>query len=234
MMRSSRARVVVSAAGGGGMLERIQRALKPAQKPAKKPRFQRAVGCALGLSEPPPGLELCTVAGGCFWGLQLAFERLDGVVSTKAGYTGGDLETPPTYELVLTGETGHAEAVQIVFDPAQVSYAELLDVFFAQIDPTTRNRQGKDVGTQYRSAIFCRTAAQRELAEVRIAAENETLLATSISAVRLGRKVVTTVESAGPFWEAEKMHQLYLAKGGRFGRAQSAAKGCTDPIRCYG
>jgi len=180
-------------------------------------REQQAVGAngqQLPLSEP----QVLVVAAGCFWGVELAFARLPGVVSTDVGYTGGH-SSNPTYRAVTRGDTMHAEAVRIRFDPQSVTMESLLDVFFDVHDPTTKNRQGNDVGTQYRSAIFYN--GEDELIKARAALEREEL--------RRGKKVATTIEPLGDFTRAEDYHQAYLEKGG-----QSAAKGNEAPIRCYG
>ena len=135
-------------------------------------------------------------------------------------YRSGGSMPDPSYEDVCTGKTGHAEAVQVIYEPNEVSYRELLDVFRQHHDPTQVNRQGNDVGPEYRSAIFYHDDEQKRQAEEW---RNEISgAATEISA-----------ENSN-FWSAENMHQRYLERGGRFGRAQSAEKGCTDPIRCYG
>merc|ERR1712216_236348 len=162
--------------------------------------------------------ERATVAGGCFWGLELTFQRVPGVIRTSVGYTAGHM-IDPTYEDVCTGMSGHTEAVDMEFDPATVSYSEILDVFWDQHDPTTLNRQGNDCGTQYRSGIYCHTEEQQKIAESSKAAEAE----------RLGRPVVTEIAQAGKYYMAEAYHQQYLAKGG-----QCAAKGDLTGIRCYG
>lgn len=147
--------------------------------------------------------EEALLAAGCFWGVEHLFLDLDGVLSTEVGYTGGHTENP-TYHQVTTGRTGHAESVRLVFDPSVVSYAEVLDYFFRLHDPTTRNRQHNDVGTQYRSAIFYTSEAQRKVAE-RVKAE------VDASGV-FDRPVVTEIVEAGPFWSAEEYHQDYLKK----------------------
>jgi peptide-methionine (S)-S-oxide reductase len=155
------------------------------------------------LAAPGSGTEIATLAGGCFWCLEAVFDELRGVESVESGYMGGHVERP-TYEAVCSGETGHAEVVQLRFDPQVVSFRDLLEVFFSIHDPTTPNRQGNDVGTQYRSAIFYHSAAQREQAEAMIEA--------------LGRErvfpapIVTEVTAAGPFYPAESYHQDYFAR----------------------
>jgi len=147
--------------------------------------------------------ETAYLAGGCFWGMQDLIRRLPGVVSTRVGYTGGDLENA-TYRHVCTGTTGHTEAVEIVFDPEQVSFRDLLELFFQIHDPTTPDRQGNDRGTQYRSAIFWHDEAQRKTAE-------DTIADVEASGLWPG-KVVTEIAPAGAFWEAEPEHQDYLQR----------------------
>lgn len=150
-----------------------------------------------------PARETATLAGGCFWGMEEILRQIPGVVSTRVGYTGGVTEHP-RYAQVHAGDTGHAEAVEVVFDPARLSYEELLGFFFRMHDPTTLNRQGNDVGTSYRSAIFYHSAAQRETAaRVRQGVD------------RSGKwpdPIVTEIVAAGPFWPAEEEHQDYLQK----------------------
>ncbi|MGH9382570.1 MAG: peptide-methionine (S)-S-oxide reductase MsrA [Thermoanaerobaculia bacterium] len=145
-------------------------------------------------------LETATLAGGCFWCVETIFERLRGVESVTSGYTGGHVANP-TYQQVCTDTTGHAEAVQIVFDPAEVSYRELLEVFFAFHDPTTPDAQGNDVGSQYRSATFTHDEAQERTAREVIAALTEQGVFPD--------PIVTRVEPAGPFYPAEDYHQGY-------------------------
>lgn len=148
----------------------------------------------------PPELETATLAGGCFWCLEAVFRRLQGVESVVSGYMGG--ATPnPTYRDVCTGSTGHAEVVQIRFDPAVISYADLLDVFFAIHDPTTLNRQGNDRGTQYRSAIFYHTPEQLAVAEQAILEEQKGWQGP----------IVTELSAAETFFPAEDYHQDYFA-----------------------
>jgi peptide-methionine (S)-S-oxide reductase len=139
------------------------------------------------------------LAGGCFWGMQDLIRRQPGVVSTRVGYTGGQNENA-TYR----NHPGHAEAIEIVFDPARTSYRDLLEFFFQIHDPTTRNRQGNDVGTSYRSAIFYVDEEQKRVAE-------DTIADVDASGLWPG-KVVTEVTQAGPFWEAEPEHQDYLER----------------------
>jgi peptide-methionine (S)-S-oxide reductase len=142
-----------------------------------------------------------TFAGGCFWCMEGPFESLPGVVSVTSGYTGGT-KTNPSYEEVSAGGTGHAESVEIVYDPAQVSYEKLLDVFWHNIDPTVADRQFCDAGNQYRSAIFVHDAAQRKAAEASLAAVQK----------QLGVPVKTQIVDAGPFYAAEDYHQDYYKK----------------------
>ena len=147
--------------------------------------------------------ELATLAGGCFWGMEDLLRELPGVIETEVGYTGGTVENA-TYEQVRTGSTGHAESIQITFDPQQVSFDEILALFFRMHDPTTRNRQGNDVGSQYRSAIFYHSEEQRETAE-RVKKEVD-------ASGKWSRPIVTEIVPAGPFWSAEGYHQDYLVK----------------------
>ena len=153
---------------------------------------------------PPtaPGLETATLAGGCFWCLEAVFGLLKGVKRVVSGYAGGRMPNP-TYKAVCLGTTGHAEAVQITFDPAQISYRDLLDVFFTTHDPTTLNRQGADVGTQYRSAIFYHSPAQRATAEA--------VMAELAEAKLWPDPLVTELAPADPFFAAEAYHQDYYA-----------------------
>ena len=146
-----------------------------------------------------------TFAAGCFWGVEEAFRHIKGVTSTTVGYTGGTKENP-SYKDVCTGTTGHAEAVEVEFDPAQVSYRELVAAFFQNHNPTTLNRQGPDVGAQYSSAIFYHDAEQEAEARESIAALEKARI--------FNRPIVTEVKPAAPFYRAEEYHQQYLAKRG--------------------
>jgi peptide-methionine (S)-S-oxide reductase len=146
-----------------------------------------------------------TFAAGCFWGVEEVFRNTPGVISTQVGYTGGHTENP-SYEEVCTDRTGHAEAVEVEYDPQRISYRELLDVFWANHDPTTPNRQGPDVGTQYRSAIFVHNEEQEREAQ----ASRDALASSG----KLRRPIVTEIVKAGPFYRAEEYHQQYLAKRG--------------------
>lgn len=146
--------------------------------------------------------ETATLAGGCFWCLEAVFDELKGVESVESGYSGGHVANP-SYRAVCTGTTGHAEAAQITFDPSVISYEDLLRVFFATHDPTTLNRQGHDVGTQYRSAIFYHSPEQKAAAERIIAEVN--------AAGIWGRPIVTEVAPFNEFFVAEDYHQEYFA-----------------------
>jgi peptide-methionine (S)-S-oxide reductase len=151
-------------------------------------------------------LEKATFGAGCFWGVEAAFRSVKGVVSTQVGYSGG--RTPdPTYEQVCSGRTGHAEAVEVTYDPTRVSYDDLLRVFWENHDPTTPNRQGPDVGEQYRSAVFVHSPEQEAAARASVAALE--------AAKRFRRPIVTQIVPAGPFYRAEEYHQQYLEKRGQ-------------------
>ncbi len=147
-----------------------------------------------------------TFAAGCFWGVEEAFRTLPGVTKTTVGYSGGTVESP-TYERVCSGRTGHAESVLVDYDPARVTYEQLLDVFWNEHDPTTLNRQGPDIGTQYRSAIFFHDAAQQAAAS----ASKERLERSG----RFRRPIVTEIVPASTFYPAEEYHQQYFSKQGR-------------------
>jgi peptide-methionine (S)-S-oxide reductase len=151
----------------------------------------------------PPGLEAATFAGGCFWCMEPPYDKLEGVVSTTSGYMGGTTKNP-TYEQVSSGGTGHAEVVQVVFDPKKVSYAKLLEVFWHNVDPTVKDQQFCDVGSQYRTAIFTHGEEQRKQAEASKAA-----LAKSKP---FKAAIVTPVVPAGEFTAAEEYHQDYYVK----------------------
>lgn len=150
-------------------------------------------------------MEKAAFAAGCFWGVEAAFRKVKGVVSTEVGYMGGTLENP-TYKDVCTGKTGHAETVQLEYDPFQVCYEELLSIFWNIHDPTTPNRQGPDVGAQYRSAIFYHTPEQEDAAVT----SKERLEEMG----RYGKPIVTEIVPASTFWMAENYHQQYLEKRG--------------------
>ncbi len=149
------------------------------------------------------GQEVATLAGGCFWCLEAVYDQIRGVVSVESGYMGGAVEDP-TYEAVCGGHTGHAEAVRITFDPHVISYQELLEIFFVVHDPTTLNRQGNDMGTQYRSAIFYYTPAQQQIAESLIKTFNQEKLYPN--------PIVTQLASAIEWYEAEAHHQEYFVQ----------------------
>jgi peptide-methionine (S)-S-oxide reductase len=164
--------------------------------------------------------QLATFAAGCFWSVELIFQREPGVLKSAVGYIGGTVSNP-SYKAVCTGSTGHAEAVQLNYDPSQVSYERLLDIFWHKHDPTTPNRQGNDVGSQYRSAIFYHGEEQKQLAEKSKEEQQKNYKSP----------IVTEIVDATNinFWPAEEYHQQYLQKGG-----QCAAKGDKTAIRCYG
>jgi peptide-methionine (S)-S-oxide reductase len=150
-----------------------------------------------------PGLEKATFAAGCFWHVEEAFRRVPGVVSTTVGFEGGKTENP-TYKEVCTGKTGHAETVEVAYDPSKISYEQLLDVFWSIHDPTTVNRQGLDVGTQYRSVIFYHNKEQEEAAK-----DSKEKLEKS---GRFKKSIATQIVPAAKFWRAEEYHQQYLEK----------------------
>jgi len=146
-----------------------------------------------------------TFGAGCFWGVEEEFRKVPGVLETAVGYAGGKKDNP-TYEDVCSDDTGHAEVVEVEYDPARVSYDQLLDVFWNNHNPTTLNRQGPDVGTQYRSAVFFHTPEQQEVAK----ASKERLEMSG----RFGRPIVTEITPASRFWRAEEYHQRYFEKRG--------------------
>jgi peptide-methionine (S)-S-oxide reductase len=152
----------------------------------------------------PPGTERATFAAGCFWGVEAALREIEGVAQTAVGYTGG-IAPEPTYEQVCRHVTGHAEAVEVYFDPAHVTYDELLQRFWQMHNPTTRNRQGMDVGNQYRSAIFFHSAEQQATAEASRDGEQ----------VERRKQIVTEIAPASAFYRAEEYHQRYFEKSGR-------------------
>ncbi len=187
-------------------------------------RWRRAVTGALGMAmlvaaacmsraDAPPSQtetktapatrEIATLAGGCFWGMEEILRKIPGVVETRVGYTGGFTKNP-TYADVHDGGTGHAEAVEVTFDPGRIGYAELLGYFFRMHDPTTLDRQGNDVGTSYRSAIFTHGDEQRRIAE-QVKAQVD-------ASGKWKRPIVTQIVPAGEFWPAEEAHQKYLLK----------------------
>jgi peptide-methionine (S)-S-oxide reductase len=167
--------------------------------PAKAPSGEKD-------KETMKNTEKATFGAGCFWGVEVTFRNTEGVVDATAGYMGGTVDNP-AYKDVCTGETGHAEVVQVEYDPETISYEELLDVFWRCHNPTTLNRQGPDFGSQYRSVIFYHTDAQRTAAEKSKAAHD--------GSGRYSSPVVTAISPAQNFWRAEEYHQRYLEKHGR-------------------
>jgi methionine-S-sulfoxide reductase len=145
--------------------------------------------------------ETATLAGGCFWGVEELIRKLPGVIDTTVGYSGGTLDHPQ-YEDVKTGRTGHAESIEVVFDPAKISYDDILDFFFRLHDPTTKNRQGNDIGTQYRSAIFVHDETQRQAAQKAIERAQP----------KWPRPITTEIVDYTKFWPAEDYHQDYLQR----------------------
>lgn len=161
-------------------------------------------GAAVAADRPEiEGLERATFAAGCFWGIEASFREMEGVVATKVGYTGGTA-ADPTYEQVCSDRTGHAEAVEVWFDPALLSYDELVSAFWSIHDPTTPNRQGWDLGSQYRSAIFFHDADQ----------ERHAIVSRERRQQNLSRPIVTQIVPAAPFYDAEDYHQRYFEKHG--------------------
>ncbi|NVM53250.1 MAG: peptide-methionine (S)-S-oxide reductase MsrA [Candidatus Helarchaeota archaeon] len=150
-------------------------------------------------------METATFAAGCFWGVEAAFLKINGVINTTVGYTGGTYKNP-TYKIVCSGITGHAEAIRIEYDPTQITYEDLLEIFWSIHDPTTLNRQGPDIGTQYRSAIFYHNNEQKEKA----IASKEHLEHVNI----FRNPIVTEIIAAGEFYPAEEYHQRYFEKMG--------------------
>jgi peptide-methionine (S)-S-oxide reductase len=148
-------------------------------------------------------MEQATFGAGCFWGVEIAFANAAGVTSTAVGYMGGAMDHP-SYEAVCSDRTGHAEVVHVTFDPTVISYEQLLEMFWELHDPTTPNRQGPDVGTQYRSVIFTHSAEQGDVAQ----------RSKERAQARFRKPIVTEITPAGPFWRAEEYHQRYLEKRG--------------------
>ena len=153
------------------------------------------------LPQPQPGQAVATFAGGCFWCVESDFDKLPGVISTTSGYTGGKVANP-TYEQVSSGGTGHAESVQIIYDPSKVSYAQLLSYFWHHIDPTVQDRQFCDFGNQYRTAIFVHNDEEKKLAE-----ESKKKVAEELK-----KPIYTEIDKAGPFYPAEDYHQGFYQK----------------------
>src|SRR6266542_2473717 len=157
------------------------------------------------MTSSPGRSEVAILGGGCFWCLDAVFRGLDGVSSVESGYAGGAVPNP-AYDAVCTGRTGHAEVVKVTFDPDVLSFRDLLTVFFTIHDPTTKDRQGNDVGTQYRSVIFCQTPEQRVDAEA---------VVRELDAAKLWpAPIVTEIAGAAPFYEAERYHQEYFERNG--------------------
>ena len=151
-------------------------------------------------------MQKAIFGAGCFWGVEAAFREIPGVKATSVGYSGGQTEQP-TYKEVCTGRTGHAEVCEVDFDPAQVSYEQLLEAFWNMHDPTTSNRQGPDIGTQYRSAIYFTTPEQQQIAAASKEAANKS--------GKFKRPIVTEITAAGAYWPAEEYHQRYFEKTGQ-------------------
>lgn len=167
---------------------------------------------------PHSFLQQATFAAGCFWGLELAFQRVEGVAFTAVGYTHGQIDNP-SYEEVCEGTTGHAESVTMLFNPEEVSFEELLNIFWSRHDPTQLNGQGNDIGTQYRGGVYYHTDEQKLTAEQSmISLQN-----------KIGKPLATELLPACKFWMSEEYHQQYLEKGG-----QSGKKTAVEKIRCYG
>lgn len=162
--------------------------------------------------------EVAHFAAGCFWSVEMAFQRIPGVVSTEVGYTQGS-KVNPSYEQVCKGSTGHTEAVKVTYDSTAIKFDDLLAVYWDILDPTTKNRQGGDSGTQYRSGIYYTTEKQKLIA----------LSTKEIVQKKYTAPIVTEIYPAAEWYAAEKYHQQYLEKGG-----QCAKKGDLTPIRCYG
>lgn len=170
------------------------------------------------------GHEIATFAGGCFWGVELLYQRMPGVIGTAVGYAQGKVDHP-SYEAVCSGSTGHTEVVQVTFDPKEVTMGELTKLLFSKINPKLKNQVGNDRGTQYRHGVYYHSEEQRAAAQA---------VFDEVKKELGGGDFYTELEAAKVFYPAEEYHQRYLEKGGRNGSGQSAAKGCKDPIRCYG
>ena len=189
------------------------------EKPIVKEEFKEPVKIKV-----KEGMEVATFAGGCFWCTEAVFLEIKGVENVVSGYIGGTTKNP-TYKDICTGETGHAEAIQITFNPNEVAYEDLLEVFFATHDPTTLNRQGADVGTQYRSEIFYHSEAQKTKAENYIQLlEKEKLY---------DKKIVTKVSSASVFYNAEEYHQNYYNQNSSQGYCQMVIAPKLEKLRKY-
>lgn len=181
-----------------------------------------AINIAVNKTELRPKYDTATFAAGCFWCVEAQFKQLEGVISVTSGFTGGHVPNP-SYRQVCTGQTGHAEACNIIYDPAKISYKELLAAFFVAHDPTTLNRQGNDVGTQYRSAIFYHDSEQKKEAEFYIRRLNEEKA--------YGKDVVTEVTPYKVFYKAEGYHQDYYANNQKVPYCQLVIKPKLDKFR---
>ncbi|XAR50270.1 Peptide-methionine (S)-S-oxide reductase [Bertholletia excelsa] len=169
-----------------------------------------------------PGLEFAQFAAGCFWGVEQGFQGVEGVLKTEVGYSQGDVPDP-NYKLVCTGSTNHAEVVRIQFDPSVCAYSTLLSVFWGRHDPTSLNRQGEDVSSQYRSGIYYYNEEQARLARESLEEKQREFKE---------KKIVTETLPARTFYRAEEYHQQYLQKNGGTCKRQSGATGCTSTIQC--
>jgi peptide-methionine (S)-S-oxide reductase len=185
--------------GGGAFEAKID--YSTLDHPGRELAEAAEAGKVLVTSEKDPNLAIASFAGGCFWGLELAFQRVPGVAYTAVGYTQGR-EEKPTYEQVCAGATGHTEAVIVYFDPKEVEYGQLLETFFGRVDPTVKDGQGSDRGRQYRTGVYFHTPEQEEIARARFESEK----------VKYRRPIATEFKAAMPFWPAEKYHQQYLEK----------------------
>ncbi len=195
--------------GGMSMKPDSSTSAEAAEKPA--PTAKETSSTSDKPAETPAGMAKATFAGGCFWCTEAVFLQLKGVQSVVSGYTGGSVKNP-TYEQVYSGRTGHAEAIQITYDPAEIGYEDLLEVFWQTHDPTTLNRQGNDEGTQYRSAIFYHTDEQKQIAE-----RSKKKLDES---GKLASRIVTEIVPATVFYPAEDYHQNYFENNPRNGYCQ--------------
>ncbi len=205
MLKNSIIRICIVLFGAATILTggRLLEALEDTNADAKATDGPTAADFATALDNPD--WERATFAGGCFWGIEATFRNTAGVKATRVGYIGGSVDNP-TYQQVCYTNTGHAEAVDIVFDPAQVSFRDLLHVFWEAHDPTQVNRQGPDIGDQYRTAIFVHSDSQMSAAE----ASKQALDSSGVHT----RPIATIIEHAPTFWPAEEYHQQYLEKRG--------------------
>jgi peptide-methionine (S)-S-oxide reductase len=174
------------------------------------------------MTEEKNKTELATLGAGCFWCIEAVYKELTGVIDVKPGYTGGHIKNP-AYREVCNGTTGHAEVAQLTFDPSQVTFSEILEVFFSVHDPTTLNRQGADVGTQYRSEIFCHSEQQMEIAQVALSAAEESGTWPS--------PIVTAVSMIGDFYPAEEYHNDYYENNPDQGYCRFVVKPKLDKFR---